>query len=567
MSAARARLSRLPSVPILLALLVLVLPSAASAATGDVLSFFKISSTMGSFPDTLANTDEFGGAAVGLGDLDGTGPAAYAVAVGCALDDDGGTDKGAVYILFLSSTGSILSHSKISATRGGLVGPIDIVDEFGTSVAFLGDLDGSGPSAGAIAVGAPGDDDGAGGAGAVYVLFLSSGGTVMSQQKLSRTQGGLTIQLDSLDEFGGSVCGLGDMDGPTRGATTLAVGAVGDDDGGTDKGAVHLLFLNANGTVFSHKKISALAGGFTGTLDAFDDFGSAVMSLHDLDGAGGVSKRALAVGAIGDDDGGADRGAVWITFLSDTGLVLSNAKISMTAGGLAAAGVTLDGLDEFGSSLEIAGDLDPAAASVMTLVVSAGGDDDGPGLDRGAIYLLHLTSAGAVSSASKISDTAGNFSGSPLDDFDNFGSSIAFLGDLDGAGPAGATLCVGASGDEDGGGDRGAVYILFIQGQSILDAPWDPVASAVPALGAASPNPFRASTTIPFQLGGRANVRLEICDVTGRLVRRLDASGLQRLAWDGRDDAGSALPSGTYFMRLVSGGRALTRTGKTVLLR
>jgi hypothetical protein len=558
----RADPAHAPLRSMLLLLALLVLPPAANAATGDVMSYVKHGHTV-AFP--LDNIDEFGGAAVGLGDLDGTGPATYAVAIGAALDDDGGTDKGAVYILFLDAAGNRLSQSKISATTGGLTGPIDIVDEFGTSVAFLGDLDGTGPSAGAIAVGAPGDDDGAGGAGAVYVLFLSSSGTVLSQQKISRTQGGLTIQLDSADEFGGSICSLGDMDGPTRGVTTIAVGSVGDDDGGTDRGAVHLLFLNANGTVFSHKKISSLSGGFSGTLDAFDDFGSAVANLHDLDAAG-ASRRALAVGAIGDDDGGTDRGAVWIAFLSDTGLVLSHAKISMTAGGLAAAGVTLDALDEFGGALEIAGDMDPAAASVMTLVVSAGGDDDGGGMDRGAIYLLHLSSAGAVTSANKISDTAGNFTAT-LDDLDVFGASMAFLGDLDGAGPSGLALCVGANGDDDGGGDRGSVYILFLQGESILDAPWDPVASTAPALGTASPNPFRASTTIPFQLGGRANVQLQICDVTGRLVRRLDASGLQRLAWDGRDDAGQAVPSGTYFMRLVSGGRALTKTGKAVLLK
>ena len=546
----------------LLLLVFLALSSPAHAVTGDVLSYVKHGHTV-AFP--LDNIDEFGGSAAGLGDLDGTGPAKYAVAVGCALDDDGGTDKGAVYIVFLDQAGGRLSQTKISSTTGGLTGPIDLADEFGTSVTFLGDLDGTGPSAGAIAVGAPGDDDGAGGAGAVYVLFLSSTGTVLSQQKLSRTTGGLTVQLDGLDEFGGALCHLGDMDGFGRGVTTLAVGTVGDDDGGTDRGAVHLLFLNANGTVFSHKKISSLSGGFTGALDAFDDFGSSLANLHDLDGAG-PSRRALAVGAIGDDDGGTDRGAVWITFLADTGLVLSHQKISMTAGNL---GVTLDLGDEFGGAVDVLGDLDAAGATVMTLAVSAGGDDDGGAdamAERGAVYLLHLTSAGVVSSRSKISDTAGNFP-APLANLDVFGASVAFLGDLDGAGGSGGAMLVGANGDDTGGGDRGAVYIVFLEGNSVLDAPWDPVASGAPALGVASPNPFRASTTIPFQLGGRANVQLEICDVTGRLVRRLDASGQRSLAWDGRDDRGQTLPSGTYFIRLTSEGRALTKTGKAVLLR
>ena len=38
--------------------------------------------------------------------------------------------------------------------------------------------------------------------------------------------------------------------------TDLAVGAGKDDDGGTDRGAVWVLFMNTDGTVKSHQKIS-----------------------------------------------------------------------------------------------------------------------------------------------------------------------------------------------------------------------------------------------------------------------------------------------------------------------
>ncbi len=66
------------------------------------------------------------------------------------------------------------------------------------------------------------------------------------------------------------------------------------------------------GTVLSHQKISDTEGGFTGILDNNDTFGRSVASLGDLDGDG-VSD--LAVGAFWDDDGGTDRGAVWVLFL------------------------------------------------------------------------------------------------------------------------------------------------------------------------------------------------------------------------------------------------------------
>ena len=139
-------------------------------------------------------------------------------------------------------------------------------------------------------------------------------GMVLSHQKISDTQGGFTGILDDGDLFGFAVASLGDLDGD--GVTDLAVGAVLDDDGGNppyaDRGAVWVLFLNSDGTVKSHQKISSTEGGFTGKIDDNDLFASSVASLGDLDGDG-VSD--LAVGASHDDDGCCSRGAVWVLFL------------------------------------------------------------------------------------------------------------------------------------------------------------------------------------------------------------------------------------------------------------
>ena len=113
-----------------------------------------------------------------------------------------------------------------------------------------------------------------------------------------------------MDNFGSSTPSLGDLDGD--GVGDLAVGARNDDDGGDRRGAVWMLFLNPDGTVKSHQKISDHEGGFTGILDDVDRFGISVASLGDLDGDGVID---LAVGADRDDDGGIDRGAVWVLFL------------------------------------------------------------------------------------------------------------------------------------------------------------------------------------------------------------------------------------------------------------
>lgn len=104
---------------------------------------------------------------------------------------------------------------------------------------------------------------------------------------------------------------LGDLNGDR--ISDLAVGAVGDDDGGSGRGAVWVLFLNRNGTVKSYQKISNSQGNFTGNLSNSDFFGFSIASITDLDGD---NVTDMVVGAIGDDDGGGNRVAVWVLFLT-----------------------------------------------------------------------------------------------------------------------------------------------------------------------------------------------------------------------------------------------------------
>jgi len=54
--------------------------------------------------------------------------------------------------------------------------------------------------------------------------------------------------------FGGSVANIGDLDGD--GVNDLAVGARLDDGGGADRGAVHIIFMNTEGSVDSTVEIN-----------------------------------------------------------------------------------------------------------------------------------------------------------------------------------------------------------------------------------------------------------------------------------------------------------------------
>jgi flagellar basal-body rod modification protein FlgD len=84
------------------------------------------------------------------------------------------------------------------------------------------------------------------------------------------------------------------------------------------------------------------------------------------------------------------------------------------------------------------------------------------------------------------------------------------------------------------------------------------------------PNPFNPSTQFCFDLYGTAEVRLEIIDARGRVVRRLFSgelqAGSQALPWDGRDDHGTPVASGVYVGRLERGDGAVSVT-KVALLK
>jgi hypothetical protein len=77
-------------------------------------------------------------------------------------------------------------------------------------------------------------------------------------------------------------------------------------------------------------------------------------------------------------------------------------------------------------------------------------------------------------------------------------------------------------------------------------------------LGPARPNPFGPRTTIAYDLPKPSRVRLMIYDVAGRVVRTLvnddRPAGSLTAVWDGRDDAGRALPKGVYFYEMRAGG-------------
>ena len=97
--------------------------------------------------------------------------------------------------------------------------------------------------------------------------------------------------------------------------------------------------------------------------------------------------------------------------------------------------------------------------------------------------------------------------------------------------------------------------------------------AAVPAgemkLAQNFPNPFNPTTTISFYLPDRVKVRLEVFNVSGRLVTRLGdgvfSAGPHQVGWNGTDANGTPVSSGMYVYRLTAGNRTMSK--KMILLK
>jgi len=73
------------------------------------------------------------------------------------------------------------------------------------------------------------------------------------------------------------------------------------------------------------------------------------------------------------------------------------------------------------------------------------------------------------------------------------------------------------------------------------------------------PNPAKSGANLQFALqGGRTDIQVEVFDLAGRLVRRLDPMnagiGNHELFWDGRDERGTPVQTGVYFFRATGKG-------------
>jgi len=104
---------------------------------------------------------------------------------------------------------------------------------------------------------------------------------------------------------------------------------------------------------------------------------------------------------------------------------------------------------------------------------------------------------------------------------------------------------------------------LVIASREVLDVQPAPDVSNPHLLQPAMPNPFKASTTIGFEIPRAGRVELTIFDVVGRPVRKLIQEsmdvGSHVVVWRGQDDNGRQVVPGVYLCRLQLGSHVETR--------
>ena len=263
-------------------------------ASGSLTATTKITTGMTNGP-TLATSDEFGTSIANAGDLGGGG--GTVLAVGVAEDDTGGNNRGAIYLLSFSTSGSLTGTKKIASgldeTNAGSNSNAPTLannERFGSSIAHAGDLDGGGGTV--LAVGAAGRN-------AIYLLSFSTAGALQHTKKIANrvdetnTAHTLAPTLGA-ENFGISIANAGDFNG--NGGTVLFVGANSDDTGGADRGAIYLLSFGATGSLTATPtKIASGTDNGPVLTDSYR-FSSSLASAGNLDGNGG---RVLAVGGTG----------------------------------------------------------------------------------------------------------------------------------------------------------------------------------------------------------------------------------------------------------------------------
>jgi hypothetical protein len=226
------------------------------------------------------------------GGADATGDGVPDLLVGAWSSDAGGSYSGAAYLVAGGTSGSLNLGAADLVLTGESSG-----DFAGFSVALVGDADGDGIAD--LLVGGWGDADAGSSAGAAWLVAGGQTGSLdlgAADAKFTGEEKG--------DRAGAAVSG-GDTDGD--GYADLVVGAYLHDYGSTDAGAAYVIL---GASLAGDADLSAADAQVVGEGEG-DEAGWSLDAASDMDGDG---RDELLVGALVEDAGGTDAGAVYLCY-------------------------------------------------------------------------------------------------------------------------------------------------------------------------------------------------------------------------------------------------------------
>lgn len=237
---------------------------------------------------------------------------------------------------------------------------------------------------------------------------------------------------------GRTVAPAGDVNGD--GYKDFLIGAYGNNDGGANTGAVYLIYGSA--TPFTSRNLTndiKFWGEAVGDLVGE----TSIASAGDVNGDG---YDDILIGAYRNDDAGADAGAAYLIYGQAATLTSASLSTAIEFTGEVAG-------DKAGYFVASAGDVN--FDTYDDFLVGAYMNDDGPGDNGGAAYLIYGQADPLVSASLS---TAVEFTGEVAGD--NAGTSVSSAGDVNN--DTYSDILVGAQSNDDGpGDDGGAAYLIY----------------------------------------------------------------------------------------------------------
>ncbi len=387
------------------------------------------------------------------GDINGDG--FDDIIVGASDNDTGGTDAGAAYVVYGKAT-PIMSVDLDTIATG--IGGFKITGEnagdlAGLSVFSAGDINGDGYDD--LVVGAEYNNAGGADAGAAYVVYgKATSITSINLDNIALGNGGFKIVGERADDSAGRrVSSVGDINGD--GYDDIIVGAHGNDAGGTNAGAAYVVYGKA--TPFTSVNLDDIALGNGGFRimgeNAADGAGFSVSSAGDINGDG---YDDIIVGANGNDAGGTEAGAAYVVYGKATPITSVNLDdIALGNGGFRITGE--NAADNAGRDVSSAGDIN--GDGYHDILVTANRNDAG-GSYAGAAYVVYGKAA-PINSVNLDDIALGNGGFKIVGEAasDGAGISVSSAGDVNGDGFD--DILVGANGNDTGGANAGAAYLVY----------------------------------------------------------------------------------------------------------